>query len=171
MNVIGNSDTCHKMCGKSNRSLPFSVENILLDGKKLPSAEENPAPNPDDGDISDNVEDLQRELIAERARNRDLNQTISDILEEMEDMKKNIMRNEEKITLNQDSVYLLSRDIDDLQDDVVVVAADVERNIGHIWNLVWRAVLLGHSLLHHHLRQHHLFCFKQHELRLQPTEQ
>ena len=63
-----------------------------------------------------NVEDLQRELIADRNKNRDLNQTISDTLERIEDMEKNIMRNEEKITDNQSSVFLLSRDVDDLQD-------------------------------------------------------
>ena len=78
-----------------------------------------------DDDISDNVEDLQRELIAERAKNRDLNQTISDILERMEDMEKNIMRNEEKITDNQSSVFLLSRDVDDLQEDVERNSADI----------------------------------------------
>ena len=31
-------------------------------------------------------------------KNQDLNQTISEILEEMEDMRKNIIRNEEKIS-------------------------------------------------------------------------
>jgi len=137
-------------------SLPDSVDNNLLDVKKLPPTEEDPAPNPKDGDISANVEDLQRQLIAEQAKNRDLNQTISDILEEMEDMKKNIMRNEEKIIDNQSSVLLLSRDVDDLtddvatvqrdvavvqddvaavQDDVIVVAADVERNSADITTL------------------------------------
>ena len=127
-------------------SLPTSADNILLDVKNLPSAKENPAPNPDDSHISNNVEDLQRELIAERIKNRDLNQTISDILERMEDMEKNIMRNEEKIIDNQSSVLLLSRDVDDLQedvtvvqedvaavqDDVISVAADVERNSANI---------------------------------------
>ena len=146
-------------------SLPDPADNILLDVKKLPSAEEieNRVPNPEDDDISDNVEDLQRELMAERIKNRDLNQTISDILERMEEMEKNIMRNEEKITDNQSSVFLLSRDVDDLQDDVeensanitkvfkdvaavqedvsavqddvVVVAGDVERNSADITTL------------------------------------
>ena len=127
-------------CGFAKEtSLPFSVDNILLDGKKLPSAEEDPAPNPDDGDVSDNVEELQRELMAERIKVRDLNQTISDILERMEEMEKHIIRNEEKIIDNQSSVLLLSRDVDDLQDDVatvqgnvVSVTADVERNFANI---------------------------------------
>ena len=113
-----------------------------MDVNKHPSAEENPVPNPDDGDIFDNVEDLQRELIMEQAKNRDLNQTISDILERMEDMEKNIMRNEEKITDNQSSVLLLSRDVDDLQEDVernsaniTKVSVDVEENVADITTL------------------------------------
>jgi len=115
-------------CGLARAtSLPDPADNILLDVKKLPSAEENPVPNPEDDDISANVEDLQRELMAERAKNRDLNQTISDILEEMEDMKKNIMRNEEKITDNESSVFLLSRDVDDLQEDVVENSANITK--------------------------------------------
>ena len=65
------------------------------------------------------MEDLQRELIAERIKNRDLNQTISDILERMADMEMDIFRNEEKITQAQSSVVLLSKDVEDLQDDVV----------------------------------------------------
>ena len=116
-------------------SLPTSADNILLDVKNLPSAKENPAPNPDDSHISNNVEDLQRELIAERIKNRDLNQTISDILERMEDMEKNIMRNEEKIIDNQSSVLLLSRDVDDLQEDVATVQDDVEENSAMIANV------------------------------------
>ena len=74
-------------------SLPDAADNNL-DVKKLPPAEENHVPNPDDDDISDNVEDLQRELIAERIKVRDLNQTISDIPERMEEMEKNIMHEE-----------------------------------------------------------------------------
>ena len=95
-----------------------------------------------DDDISDNVEDLQRELIAERAKNRDLNQTISDILERMEDMEKNIMRNEEKITAvqadvgsNQDAITEIQGDVAAVQDDVIVVAADVEKNAADISTL------------------------------------
>ena len=75
-------------CGLAQEpSLPNTADNILLDVKKLPSADENPT-NPEDGGISTNVEDLQRELIAERMKVRDLNQTISDILERMEDMER-----------------------------------------------------------------------------------
>ena len=127
-------------CGFAQEtSLLDAADNNLLDVKKLPSAEEDPAPNPDDGDVSDNVEELQRELMAERIKVRDLNQTISDILERMEEMEKHIIRNEEKIIDNQSSVLLLSRDVDDLQDDVatvqgnvVSVTADVERNFANI---------------------------------------
>ena len=109
----------------------FVQEMTLLDVKKFPSAEENPSPNPDDGDISNNVEDLQRELIAERIKNRDLNQTISDILERMGEMERNIVA---------------------VQDDVIVVAADVEKHSADIttlatfgtWcgvkNIIWDAV-------------------------------
>ena len=60
------------------------------------------------------MEDLQRELIAERIKNRDLNQTISDMLERMEEMEKNIMRNDEKITENQLSLFQLTRDVETL---------------------------------------------------------
>ena len=93
------------------RSLPDLEDTILLaaDVRKLPSAEENRVPNLEDDDCNcDNVNEILRELSEERVKNRDLNQTISDILEEMEDMKKKIMRNEEKITDNQSSVFLLS---------------------------------------------------------------
>ena len=95
---------------------------------------------PEDGENAPvNVEEILRELSAERAKNRDLNQTISDILDEMEDMKKNIMRNEEKITDNESSVFLLTRDVEDLQEhfatvqgEVVSVTADVEKNSANI---------------------------------------
>ena len=54
-------------------------------------------PNPkDDDNLFVNVEEILRELYVERAKNRDLNQTISDILEEMEAMKKNIIRNQKR---------------------------------------------------------------------------
>ena len=106
-----------------------------------------------DDDISANVEDLQRELIAERAKNRDLNQTISDILERMAEMEKNIISNEgtisenqrkidmvnvyvatlseevdsnkEDIEFNQLKTDLLSRDVEDLTDDVAAVQDNV----------------------------------------------
>ena len=94
--------------GFAQETSPLSpANNNLLDVNKLPSAEENPVPNPEDDDISDNVEDLQRELIAERIKVRDLNQTISDILERMEEMEKNIMRNEGTISENQRKIAWL----------------------------------------------------------------
>ena len=76
------------------------------------------------------------------------------------------MRNEEKITDNQSSVFLLSRDVDDLQDDVeensanmtkvfedvatvqdnvVVVAADVERNSVDITTLATTGTWCGYQ--------------------------
>ena len=130
-------------CGfAQEKSLHDSKDNSLLaaDVKKLPSAEENHAPNPEDDDHNcANVKEILGELSAERTKNRDLNQTISDILERMEEMEKNIMRNEEKIIDNQSSVFLLTRDVDDLQedvatvqDDVVSVTADTERNSANI---------------------------------------
>ena len=67
-------------------------------------------------------------------------------------MKKNIMRNEEKITENQSSVVLLTRDVEDLQegvngvqDDIVSVAADVERNSANITNVLEDVVSLTSS--------------------------
>ena len=42
-------------------------------------------------------------LSVERAKSKDLNQTISEILEEMEDIKKNFIRNEEKIKTNSEN--------------------------------------------------------------------
>ena len=79
-------------------------------------------PQSADGDCNcANVDDIQRELRAEQVKNQDLNQTISAILDEMEVMKRYIMGNEEKIT--------------DLQDDVVFVAEDVEKNSVLITNM------------------------------------
>ena len=133
--------------------LPESADNTLLtaDVKKLPSAKESHVP--EDGD-SVNVEEILRELNEERAKNRDLNQTISDILERMADMEGTISENQRKIdmvnvfvgsmsedvvsnrddiTVNQLKTELLTRDVGDLQDDVttvqdevVAVAEDVE---------------------------------------------
>jgi len=116
-------------CGfAQEESLPDSADNILpaADVKKLPFAEENPVAKPVDDDRNcANVEDLQRELSEERAKNRDLNQTISDILERMADMEMNIIRNEEKITQAQSSVVLLTKDVEDLTDEVDGVQVDV----------------------------------------------
>ncbi len=109
-------------------SYGFAQEKSLYDSEDniLPSAEENHVQNPEDGvDASVNVEEILRELSAERAKNRDLNQTISDILDRIADMEKNIMRNEEKITENQSSVVLLTKDVEDLQEEVDGVQDDV----------------------------------------------
>ena len=122
-------------CGfAQEKSLRHDLEDIIPLAANVDSyTEENPAPYSEDRDIAAvNVEEILRELSAERAKNRDLNQTISDILDEMKDMEKNIMRNEEKIIDNQSSVFLLTRDVEDLQDDVVTVAGDVERNSANI---------------------------------------
>jgi len=129
-------------CGfAQEKSLHDSKNNSLLaaDVKKLPSAEENHVPNPEDDDHNcANVKEILGELSAERANNRDLNQTISDILERMEEMEKNIMRNEEKIIDNQSSVFLLSRDVEDLQEDV-------EENSALITNVIDDVVSLTSS--------------------------
>ncbi len=111
-------------CGFAQKGLSDSEDINLL----VVDAEENPAAlNPKDDECNcANLADIQRELSVERAKNRDLNQTISDILEEMEDMKENIMRNEEKIIDNKSSVVLLTKDVEDLQDEVIIVAEDVE---------------------------------------------
>ena len=114
--------------------LPESADNNLrkADVKKLLSAEESHVPEDSD---SVNVEEILRELKEERAKNRDLNQTISDILEEMENMKRDI-------SVNQLTMELLSNDVDDLtedvtvvQEDVVAMAVDVDRNSGNITNV------------------------------------
>ena len=47
-------------------------------------------------------------LSVEQAKSKDLNQTISEILEEMEDMKKNFIRNEEKIEKNSANIATLA---------------------------------------------------------------
>ena len=143
----------------------LAQKNSLHDSKDLasdvskvssPPEENDSSRSMDDGNVPVNVGKILEELRAERAKNRDLNQTISDILAEMEDMKKNIIRNEEKITENQSSVVLLSKDVDDLTEevagvhddvvtvaeDVVIVAGDVERNSAHIANVTGDVVSL-----------------------------
>ena len=120
-------------CGiAQGKNHPESADNNLLDVKTIPSAEESYVQKHGDG-ASVNVEEILRELNEGQAKNRDLNQLISDILERMADMERDIVKNEEKIDQAQSSVVLLSKDVDDLtdevtavQDDVVSVAADVE---------------------------------------------
>ena len=65
-----------------------------------------------------NVEEILRELRECRQKNRNLNETIDNILEEMADMKEYIVRNEEKITQVQSSVALMSHDLDKVEDTV-----------------------------------------------------
>ena len=88
-------------------------------------------------------------------------------------MEKNIMRNEEKITDNQSSVFLLTRDVKDLQeevdgvhgdvaevqgdvaavqDDVIAVAEDLERNSADITSLGTRGTWCSYAL-HLHARE------------------
>ena len=95
-------------------------------------------------DNTANIDEILKKLSIERNRNKDLNETISDILERMAAMEKNIIRNEEKITDNQSSVVLLTKDVEDLTEEVagvqdgvaavqgegVSVAEDVEKNLG-----------------------------------------
>ena len=95
-------------------SLPTSADNILLDVKNLPSAKENQVPKKTRDDNTANIDEILKELSIERNRNKDLNETISDILERMAAMEKNIIRNEEKITDNKSSVVLLTKDLEDL---------------------------------------------------------
>ena len=119
------------------------LDNILLDVRKLSSAEESSAPNPEDDNISANVEDLQRELIAERAKNRDLNQTISDILEEMENMKNIMVLLTKDVEDLQEEVDGVQGDVAAVQDDVVAVAEDVERNSADITTLATMGTWCG----------------------------
>ena len=109
----------------ADRSLPDSEVIIPLSGDttELPP-EEEPASNSD----SVNVEEILRELRECRQKNRNLNETIDNILEEMADMKEYIVRNEEEITQVQSSVALMSHDLDGVEDTV-------ERNSVQITNV------------------------------------
>ena len=112
---------------------------LLVGNRYLANAEEKHVPYPEDYNCFDKIEEILKELNAERIKNKDLNQTISNILEEMEDMKKNIItlsedvatngeniiRNGEKITDNQSSMLFLKRDIEDLHDEIITVAEDI----------------------------------------------
>ena len=96
----------------ADRSLPDSDVIISLTGDIMELPEEKPASN------SDDVEEILRELRECRQKNRNLNETIDNILEEMADMKEYIVRNEEKITQVQSSVALMSHDLDKVEDTV-----------------------------------------------------
>ena len=80
---------------------------------ELPS-QEKPASN------SVNVEEILRELRECRQKNRNLNETIDNILEEMADMKDYIVRNEQKITS-------VAEDVLSLTDDVVTLMSSDEQ--------------------------------------------
>ena len=114
---------------------PVDMDNILpsMDVKNFPSTKDNHVPSSQNDDCNcANVDNILKELSAERVKNRDLNQTISDILEELEDIKNSIIRNEEKIIDNQSSVLLLKRDVEDLEEEVEVVQDDVSAVQGDV---------------------------------------
>ena len=71
------------------------------------------------------VEEILRELSAERAKNRDLNQTISDILDKISNLEDDIETNSLRITENRSFMMVMSDDITDITDKVAVVAEDV----------------------------------------------
>ncbi len=96
-------------CGFADKTLPDS--DIVLAAE--PPSEE-PTSNQEDEDKSSvNVEEIMRELSAERKKNRDLNQTISDILDKIADLEDVLIRNEEKITENQRKVLLVELDVEE----------------------------------------------------------
>ena len=105
---------------EDDRSLPETEVIIPLVGDTMePPSQEKPASN------SVNVEEILRELRECRQKNRNLNETIDNILEEMADMKEYIVRNEEKITQVQSSMTLLSKDVTDLTEELAGVEDDV----------------------------------------------
>ena len=71
------------------------------------------------------VEKILRELSAERAKNRDLNQTISDILERISNMEDDIETNRLRITENRSFMMVVSDDVTVLTDEVTGVEDDV----------------------------------------------
>ena len=85
---------------------------------ELPS-KENPASN------LVNVEEILRELRECRQKNRNLNETIDNILEEMADMKEYIVRNEEKITQLNDDLDRVDEDVDGNSATIASVAVEV----------------------------------------------
>ena len=81
--------------------------------KTLPGSDiVDPTSNHEDKS-SVNVEEILRELSAEREKNRDLNQTISEILERIADLEDVTIRNEEKITENQRKVLMVQLGVED----------------------------------------------------------
>ena len=85
------------------------------DTMELPS-EGKSASNSD----SVNVEEILRELRECRQKNRNLNETIDNILEEMADMREYIVRNEQKITS-------VAEDVVSLTDNVVTLMSSDEQ--------------------------------------------
>ena len=84
-------------------------------------------------DDSANLEEILKELNQERAKNRDLNQTISDILERMEHMERDITVNQlkmednilsmaEGVERNSANIIEVFEDVSAVQDDVVILA-------------------------------------------------
>ena len=104
-------------------SLPYLEDNIFL----AANVEKLPCDAPDfvDADnASFNVDEILKELSVEQARTRNLNQTISDLLGRMADMEKIIKD--------------LTEEVSAVQEDVVSVADDVERNSAIITNQATR---------------------------------
>ena len=97
---------------EADRSLPDSEVIIPLAGDTT----ENPASYSD----SVIVEEILGELRECRKKNRNLNETIDSILEEMADMKEYIVRNEQKITS-------VAEDVVSLTDDVVTLMSSDEQ--------------------------------------------
>ena len=99
----------------ADKSLPKSeyITPLAGDIMELPF-KENPASN------LVNVEEILRELRECRQKNRNLNETIDNILEEMADMKDYIVRNEQKITS-------VAEDVVSLTDDVVTLMSSDEQ--------------------------------------------
>ena len=77
-------------------------------------------------------DEVLRRLDSCNHRNKDLNDTINDIQEEMEDMKQYIVRNEERITEVSSRVTLMSKDIMDLNDDIDTVSTSLTETISAV---------------------------------------
>ena len=71
------------------------------------------------------VEEILRELSAERAKNRDLNQTISDILDKISNLEDGIETNSLRITENRSFMMVVSDDVTDLTNELAVMEEDV----------------------------------------------
>ena len=94
-----------------------SVENNQIDSPKSDSKEDHSAP--------DDVTKLSKELQDSRLREKDLNQTIQDILEEMSQMKNTILHLEETIEEVASEATRNTKHIEDNADDIVNVAETI----------------------------------------------